>query len=134
MERGAIKEAGSHNELMKIEVQKDTDGNMKTGWYRDLYETQHGKNDTEGELEKLKKELAQTKQQVSSLKLDNLSLRCGLIKTSSDEHVATEHSLPTLLELTRNVTDTSYSRKGSPASLAPPPPSDLELTRCQSVP
>jgi ABC-type multidrug transport system fused ATPase/permease subunit len=134
MERGTVKEAGPHNQLMKIEVQKDINGNMKTGWYRDLYETQHGKDDTEGELEKLKKELAQTKQQASSLKLDNLSLRCGLIKTSSNEAVASEHSLPTLLELTRHVTDTSYSRKAKRTSLAPPPPLLLELTRGQSVP
>jgi ABC-type multidrug transport system fused ATPase/permease subunit len=132
MERGTLKEAGPHNELMKIEVQKDSNGNMKTGWYRDLYETQHGKNDTEGELKKLKKELAQAKQQVSSLKLDNLSLRCGLIKTSSHKDVATEHSLPTLLELTRQVSDTCYSRKAEPASLAPPP--HLELTRGKTMP
>merc|ERR1711937_754493 len=43
MDRGCLKESGSHAELMKIEVRKDSNGNMMSGWYRDLYETQHGK-------------------------------------------------------------------------------------------
>merc|ERR1712224_523011 len=44
MDKGCIKESGSHSELMTIEIEKDGNGDMLKGWYRDLYETQHGKS------------------------------------------------------------------------------------------
>merc|ERR1711988_254302 len=63
MNKGSIKESGSHCELMKIDVEKDPNGNMKKGWYRDLYETQHGKSEGKEEIERLKLELARAKQE-----------------------------------------------------------------------
>merc|ERR1719253_1193708 len=53
MDKGSIKEAGSHAQLMKIEIQKDVTGSMRTGWYRDLYETQHGKTGNKEEVDTL---------------------------------------------------------------------------------
>merc|ERR1712070_1264296 len=134
MEKGCIKESGPHNELMKIEIRKDAAGNMKTGWYRDLYETQHGKSDTV-DLEKLEKELAYAKQQLSSLKLDNLSLRCGLIKPTT-KAVSIDRPLPPLLELTRHATDTCCQKVAPDCQkyTAVVPPPYLELARGQSMP
>merc|ERR1711988_1140483 len=37
MDKGTIKETGSHDELMKIPIKKDGNGSMITGWYHDLY-------------------------------------------------------------------------------------------------
>merc|ERR1711988_1593002 len=62
MDRGSIKESGSHDELMEIEVEKDASGTMKQGWYRDLYETQHGKGD-KAQVESLKTEVESLRQQ-----------------------------------------------------------------------
>merc|ERR1719440_2084876 len=68
MDKGSIKESGSHAELMEIEIEKDAHGKMEKGWYRDLYETQHGKNESTGEVDRLKAELANTKQELAGLK------------------------------------------------------------------
>merc|ERR1712060_526285 len=59
----------------KLEVQKDGCGHMVRGWYRDLYETQHGKGDESGEAEKLRKELANAKKQVWELREENCKLK-----------------------------------------------------------
>merc|ERR1719436_2360730 len=68
MEKGAIKESGSHDDLMTIEVTKGSEGQMLTGWYRDLYETQHGKaGDDNAEVARLKKKLAKLLQDVHAL-------------------------------------------------------------------
>merc|ERR1711959_855995 len=76
MEKGCIKESGSHTELMKLEVQKDASGHMITGWYRDLYETQHGKSgDHQKEVNTLKLELEKMKQEVAKLRKDNAHLQ-----------------------------------------------------------
>jgi len=81
MDKGHIKESGSHKELMGIEVVKDADGKMVTGWYRDLYETQHGKDDDK-KVEELRSSLDRTKQQLASLMEENSQLRVGtLMKT-----------------------------------------------------
>merc|ERR1719253_2588455 len=65
MDKGSIKESGSHADLMNIEVVKDVSGGMKTGWYRDLYETQHGKSDKDGKLDNLKAVVTKMKQELS---------------------------------------------------------------------
>merc|ERR1740138_1163261 len=68
MDKGSIKESGSHNDLMNIEVKKDDSGNMLTGWYRDLYETQHGKAEKHEEVEKqLKAELSSMRETLADL-------------------------------------------------------------------
>jgi len=58
MDKGSIKESGSHAELMNIEIQTDSNGSMTSGWYRDLYETQHGKSDDKLEVENLRSQVA----------------------------------------------------------------------------
>jgi len=74
MDKGSIKEMGSHAELMEIAVEKDDSGSMKQGWYRDLYETQHGKSGDKGEAERLKVELATLQEELAQLRADNAKL------------------------------------------------------------
>merc|ERR1712226_228256 len=64
MDKGSIKEQGSHCELMKIPIEKDAGGNMLRGWYRDLYETQHGKGEDKSDVEMLITELASMRQEL----------------------------------------------------------------------
>ena len=45
MDKGKQVEAGTHDELMKLTVVKSESGNIITGWYRNLWDTQQG-NDT----------------------------------------------------------------------------------------
>merc|ERR1719240_1312946 len=63
MDKGSIKESGSHAELMEIEIEKDTNGKMKKGWYHDLWQTQHGKEDNSERLEALEKENEKLREQ-----------------------------------------------------------------------
>merc|ERR1712196_259840 len=56
MDKGCIKEQGSHEELMKIPIEKGPDGQMLRGWYHDLWQTQHGEEDKSERLEALAKE------------------------------------------------------------------------------
>merc|ERR1719440_780530 len=73
MDKGSIKECGSHAQLMSIPVTKNANGDMVTGWYRDLYETQHGKNgDSAIEVEALKAELESMKQQLAEMQQENV--------------------------------------------------------------
>jgi ABC-type methionine transport system ATPase subunit len=82
MEKGSIKESGPHEELMKIEIKKDSSGDMRTGWYRDLYETQHGKSDANDKRQvELEAELALVKQQAAELKELNSLLKGETIKS-----------------------------------------------------
>jgi ABC-type multidrug transport system fused ATPase/permease subunit len=61
MDQGCIKEQGSHDELMKIPIKKNPDGKMIQGWYHDLWETQHGKEDKSERVEALETENAKLK-------------------------------------------------------------------------
>jgi len=65
MHKGCIKETGSHEDLMKINVEKDATDATTKGFYRELYETQHGKTN---EPEKLRKEIALLKERIFDLK------------------------------------------------------------------
>jgi len=58
MDRGSIKESDSHAEFMNIEVHKDSNGNMSSGWNRDPYETQHRKSNDRFEVEHLRSQVA----------------------------------------------------------------------------
>merc|ERR1712196_476191 len=73
MDKGSIKEQGSHDELMKIPIEKNSDGDMIRGWYHDLWETQHGKEDKSEQLEALQKENEELKQ--AAIELDSLKLK-----------------------------------------------------------
>mmetsp|Transcript_13342 Transcript_13342/g.21194 ORF Transcript_13342/g.21194 Transcript_13342/m.21194 type:complete len:874 (+) Transcript_13342:370-2991(+) len=74
MDKGSIRESGLHEQLMKIAVEKTESGEMLKGWYRDLWETQHGKQADsscvkflEAENERLKQELAVFRAEASKL-------------------------------------------------------------------
>jgi len=113
MEKGSIKESGPHDELMKIDVEKDANGNMRAGWYRDLYETQHGKNENKEEVERLQAELVKTKQELAGLRDEHSELRTGAIKSIKLEKTRRSYQtqmnlaqpLPQLLSLIRHSTD-----------------------------
>merc|ERR1719388_733922 len=70
MDKGCIKEQGSHEELMKIPIEKNSDGEMIQGWYHDLWETQHGKEDNSERLQALEHENAKLKE--SAAEADSL--------------------------------------------------------------
>jgi len=134
MDKGSIKESGSHAELMSIDVEKDANGKMKTGWYRDLYETQHGKDENKEQLERLKAELANTKQELAGLKEENSDLKAGamesikLAKARHQERQAPEivTSLPQLLTLVRQSSQEGYGGGNKAKENKPPPPLSLK--------
>lgn len=131
MDKGSIKESGSHTELMKIEVEKDANGNMKKGWYRDLYETQHGKSEGKEELERLKAELANAKQELASLKEENADLRAGEIKLISarrSQQIKADllQPMPTLLKLVRQTSENRCCISNGNKENLPPPPLTLQ--------
>merc|ERR1712178_268747 len=61
MDKGCIKEEGSHEELMNIPIEKNSEGDMVRGWYHDLWETQHGKEDNSAKVKALEEENAKLK-------------------------------------------------------------------------
>merc|ERR1712139_680453 len=136
MDKGTIKETGSHAELMAIEVDKDANGNMKTGWYRDLYETQHGKTEEQGDVEHLKVELTKLREEVEKLRVDNAKLQdkarstlnLGGVPTPnrSNLNLARQlpHLLPPSLPLARHCSEEGACGK------APPP---LDLSRAKTT-
>merc|ERR1711977_648917 len=67
MDKGSIKEQGSHEDLMKIPIEKGPDGEMLRGWYHDLWQTQHGKEDNSQRLAVLEKENANLKETAAEL-------------------------------------------------------------------
>merc|ERR1712054_395646 len=72
MDKGCIKEQGSHEELMKIPIEKNADGEMLRGWYHDLWQTQHGKEDNSERLEALEKENEELRKTAAELQEDAL--------------------------------------------------------------
>merc|ERR1711959_596984 len=69
MDKGCIKEQGSHDELIKIPIEKNADSEMLRGWYHDLWQTQHGKEDNSERLEALEKENAKLKDSAAEANL-----------------------------------------------------------------
>jgi len=88
MDKGSVKESGSHKELMEIPIKKEADGKtMVSGWYRDLYETQHGKGDDAGAdskaLEALKQQLERMQRELKALRQENRELTLQDLKRGS---------------------------------------------------
>merc|ERR1711959_210607 len=137
MDHGSIKEAGPHTELMKIEIEKDADGNMKTGWYRDLYETQHGKSEDKGEVESLKVELVNLKQELLELREENAILQSetivGLKLRRARGTAQAKLGLPTLLPQLDLVRHSSENGTCSVNDEIVPPPL-LDLNRAKTTP
>merc|ERR1712046_377210 len=99
LDRGHVKETGSHCELMKIAVKKSESGSMLSGWYRDLYETQHGKADDRTELLRTQQQLLDLQWETAKLKRENWELRNGQkdLKNRDTADVPEVVPLPTLL-------------------------------------
>jgi ABC-type multidrug transport system fused ATPase/permease subunit len=98
LDKGQVKETGSHAELMRSVVKKRDDGSMLSGWYRDLYETQHGKADDKQALLRAKSELADLKWKLAKLERENIELRRmdQILHQDGPEETA-DVALPTLL-------------------------------------
>jgi ABC-type multidrug transport system fused ATPase/permease subunit len=125
MDKGHTKESGPHDELMKIEVKKDGSGNMVRGWYRDLYETQHGKKSEEsGEVEKLRKELAKMRMEIWEMRHDNSRLRDfkAVEKTKLGKARRADQPIPMLsmIYLKRSTSENGASVSDDDATLTPP--------------
>lgn len=129
MEKGSIKESGPHHELMKITVEKDAKGNMSKGWYRDLYETQHGKSESKEEVERLTAELVKTQQDLAELKQKHSELRVSSFKRTNlvkasylyQAQIDPAPPLPQLLSVVRHSTDSGVnSGSQEKEDMAPP--------------
>jgi ABC-type multidrug transport system fused ATPase/permease subunit len=129
MDKGSIKEAGSHDQLMKYKVEKDSKGNMVKGWYRDLYETQHGSNRSE-EIEDLKRQVEMMEQKCSGLKEENSILKGETIKAFKLGKVRRRATdMPTLLPLLRQSSDNCDTLRFLKESCPPP----LDLNRAKTT-
>jgi len=132
MDKGHIVEAGPHDELMAKDVEKDGKGNMVGGWYRDLYETQHGKRDGKDEdVETLKQELARMRKDILEVRADNFRLKSktleGMLQRAKLGHARRAgHALPILdlIDLKRATTaisdEATTARTASDADTTPP--------------
>lgn len=144
MDKGCLKESGSHTDLMKIEVKKDANGNMIAGWYRDLYETQHGKDNSQNEVESLREKNQNLERELMKLKECNAALKkdavAGLklckfqaplnLGPTLAQHLP--HLLPPLA-LARQSSDPSNTFCKAHGD-APMPPPLLDLARAQTTP
>jgi len=121
MDKGAIKESGPHDALMKIPIEKSQDGEMLKGWYHDLWETQHGKAADAERLELLEKENARLKDEIARLKTDMVkSFKLGrAARTDAPLSVLQPTTLRRALTADQTATDEN----------APPQPIALERAR-----
>jgi len=130
MEKGSIKESGSHDELMKLDPEKDASGNMLKGWYRDLYETQHGKSH---DAEMIKAELSSMKQELLELREENSVLRGDIVKSfklgKAKRSWQVFADLPPQLNLIRHLSE-NYPHRGNDENMPPPV---LELSRAKTT-
>lgn len=132
MDKGSIKESGSHDDLMKIEIKKDPNGKMLTGWYRDLYETQHGKTKEDSKPNQIQEELDRLNAEISALKDENANLKKDAI--SSFKLDKARRANPTLLALPLLSLCRHTSENGVCGSKATTlPPELLTLTKSQTT-
>lgn len=132
MDKGSIKESGSHDELMDIKIEKDSSGSMVKGWYRDLYETQHGQNEGKVDAKKLQAELARMRQQLEDLREENSQLRGDTIKNfrlgKGRRTRRAFDELPPQLNLIRHVSE-NFPKCHNDENVPPP----LELNRAKTT-
>jgi len=136
MDKGCIQESGPHAELMKIEVDKDASGTMRRGWYRDLYETQHGKGESKEEIENLKAELASMKNVLLEVKEDNAQLKGDTIRDLKLRRATRTHQLgmkliPPPLDLLRHTSE--HGTCVVTDENMPPPPLNLHRAKTSYV-
>jgi len=136
MDKGEIKESAPHDELMKIPVRKGPDGHMVSGFYRDLWETQHGKDTDKQRLAHLEAENERLKAELSRMKEDTLaSLRLNSTRRVRTPLAPLNDAFVPVLNLTRARSD--QAKPMQPMKLAdenvPPPPQPLEMSRAQTT-
>merc|ERR1712232_1484273 len=106
------------------------------GWYRDLYGTQHGKDASKKEVEKLSTELLTLKEELAKLANDNSQLRGDTIKNFKLGHARRSHMIPLAASPTvlANLARTTNKVKalGMNDENEPPPP-PLDITRARTT-
>jgi ABC-type multidrug transport system fused ATPase/permease subunit len=133
MDKGSVKESGTHDELMAIDIEKDSANNMIHGWYRDLYETQHGKGDHSKDVGKLNEELNTLKVELAKLANYNSQLLGETIKRFKLGNARRAHMIPlTPLTNTNFIQATTKVRDFTINDENEPPPV-LDLTRARTT-
>lgn len=126
MDHGRVMEEGPHDALLKIPIEKSPAGEMVSGWYHDLWNTQMGKGSDSEELEALRRRVKELDEKVWLLSADNrrrfesrLSRRVEpptLQRLSSLDDGSAPPPLPTLLDRALSVESCQE------CDAAPPPP------------
>merc|ERR1719161_416097 len=126
MDKGCKVEQGPHDALLRIPIEKSPSGDMVSGWYHDLWDTQMGKESESKELEALRRRVRELQEQVWLLSADKrrgLHCRSGrhvvpqtLKSLSSLADGPAPPPMPTLLD--RALSAESCKSRDA----APPPP------------
>lgn len=131
MDKGTIKEQGSHEELMQKRIEKGPDGEIlgDSGWYRDLWETQHGKEDSSERVAALEKENAQLKDaaaEVDTLKQKHMEQEEEIKRLKEDtlKQKQAEEEIKRLKE--------ENDRLKQNSDLVVPPPQSKDLLRAKT--
>merc|ERR1712087_566183 len=125
MDQGRIKETGTHEELMNFDVTKISGGEILSGWYKDLWETQHGKNSDQGRLDDLEEQVRKLTAELAAAKAEPLrSLKAFSLGRAKNIEAPDVPALPSLL---RGISEGSKK-------MVEPPPSPNEVCRAVTTP
>merc|ERR1712050_87857 len=114
---------------MKIEIENDNNGNTIQGYYRELYETQHGKNE---ENDKLQVELANCRQELAELKEENSQLRGETLRKFRLGRARRSNPILCELPLVRHVSEHAARKIGEDEKENDSPPF-LDLNRAKTT-
>lgn len=108
---------------------------MVRGWYRDLYETQHGKkSEDSGEVEKLRKELAKMRREIWEMRHDNTRFRdtkaVEKTKLGKARRADQPMSMLSMISLKRATSENGASTSDDDATRTPSP---LSLDRASTT-
>ena len=126
--QGRIVERGTHTELLRIPIEKDTGGKMLSGWYSDLWRTQMGEKDPDGEVtavtEAASKAAAEaeaaTKADIACLEAENAQLKQQLERLARAREDAEMSSAATTPKGATPPTSPSVARSKEPSPAASP--------------
>ena len=121
--QGRIVERGTHTELLRIPIEKDAGGKMLSGWYSDLWNTQMGEKDPDGDVTALTKAAskaaaeaeAATKADVACLEAENAQLKQQLERLAYAREEAEMSSAATTPKGVTPPTSPSVARSKEPS-------------------
>jgi len=122
MDKGRIKEQGTHEELLAIPIKKSSNGETITGWYHELWCSSMGNDDTQ--------KMSDLERRVKILQEENKRLLQGPLQTKhghGNEVARQVNEPPTLLTLRRAVSEHVDDIKSLPV------PERLSLERAGSA-